>query len=803
MDFSKPRLPVLVATSAPANEAELQLYRVMQRASLLAYYDTLLEMGGDDVQQLCDAGEEEFLEIMALVGMASKPLHVRRLQKALQEWVGNPAPFQTPLVPGGPSGPLVFPPSATGPRSMPGVVAPPPLATHSAPPPPTSPGHQALRGHPFLVVAAPQVAVQAANPTPPPPCPPPPPPAVHVLPQSPRPPVSPAAVTPQSQAPDAAAPCPSSACPASSAAPSTSGPSPSHASPGSSCGEGGPPSPPDAPSSPRTAPPRHHLPPAASSQGCWFGSEESSGDGGCGGGGWPPPCSPESPPPGGQPVLLDAQVARLAEAAERLSRCLPPFEPRPHNAKKRICRDLEAVMAMSEDDPRRMDEIRKYAAIYGRFDCKRKPEKPLTLHEVSVNEAAAQICRLVPALLSRRDELFPLARQVVRDSGYQYSKGASHPSSAVCPSEACSGGRGGLCMSSGANGTTLPAPDELSALASHHGAPALLGGKRPRSDIGEGSPTRVAKRLQECVGEVGAAAAEAATSSSSSAVATRGRSPLRSGAVVAAEAGSRSTPRAPAPSEHHRTPIGWCHRRSGRVSSSSSCLDPERPDTDDTDSGGSSPYQEGVGGGDSRESVGGGVEGVEGQRCGGGKGGSPSTKIISKQVGVGGGGVVVKEEAAASDGAKILEPLLMLAPPSQTLWVVGTNPSGQCSLAGAPGLTPMGQEGEPYISPLLLHPEVQQMVRETLMDEGLRVVRELVSGRGRDGGVDTGAASPTQDSFFHENKVIASSGNNIIAVANPALSMSPAIHSPPADSGIIAAVPVALVKREPPSPTYD
>lgn len=42
------------------------------------------------MQQLCDAGEEEFLEIMALVGMASKPLHVRRLQKALQEWLTNP-----------------------------------------------------------------------------------------------------------------------------------------------------------------------------------------------------------------------------------------------------------------------------------------------------------------------------------------------------------------------------------------------------------------------------------------------------------------------------------------------------------------------------------------------------------------------------------------------------------------------------------------------------------------------------------------------------------------------------------------
>ena len=45
--------------------------------------------------------------------------------------------------------------------------------------------------------------------------------------------------------------------------------------------------------------------------------------------------------------------------------------------------------------------------------------------QVSVNEAAAQICMQVPALLTRRDELFPLARQVVRHSGYQYSKGHS------------------------------------------------------------------------------------------------------------------------------------------------------------------------------------------------------------------------------------------------------------------------------------------------------------------------------------------------------------------------------------------
>ncbi|XP_041036108.1 NGFI-A-binding protein 1-like [Carcharodon carcharias] len=83
--------------SLPRTLGELQLYRLLQRANLLAYYDMFIQQGGDDVQQLCEAGQEEFLEIMALVGMATKPLHVRRLQKALQEWVVDPAIFNQPL----------------------------------------------------------------------------------------------------------------------------------------------------------------------------------------------------------------------------------------------------------------------------------------------------------------------------------------------------------------------------------------------------------------------------------------------------------------------------------------------------------------------------------------------------------------------------------------------------------------------------------------------------------------------------------------------------------------------------------
>lgn len=83
--------------SLPRTLGELQLYRVLQRANLLAYYDTFIQQGGDDLQQLCEAAEDEFLEIMALVGMATKPLHVRRLQKALRDWAANPAIFNQPL----------------------------------------------------------------------------------------------------------------------------------------------------------------------------------------------------------------------------------------------------------------------------------------------------------------------------------------------------------------------------------------------------------------------------------------------------------------------------------------------------------------------------------------------------------------------------------------------------------------------------------------------------------------------------------------------------------------------------------
>ncbi|XP_015585240.1 NGFI-A-binding protein homolog isoform X2 [Cephus cinctus] len=302
--FSRNANGTLVQTSVPQNEAELQLYRVMQRASLLGYYDTLLQMGGDDVQQLCDAGEEEFLEIMALVNMASKPLHVRRLQKALQEWLTNPALFQTPVVPPNAScktSVVGFPCVSPRPQGNPAG-----FTTTSQTPTPYAATHVPLTPLPCRS-ASPVVPPTTVN--------------------------APVASSTFRHSPSPNAPLPY-----------TASNSPGVLQVGtceSSCGSGTTPSP--------------------------------SGGGA--------PASPTQP----TPTLLQSQVQRLAEAAERLAATLRPLDPKPHNVKKKICKNLEMVMAMPDSDPRRMEEIRKYAAIYGRFDCKRKPEKPLTLHEAELD----------------------------------------------------------------------------------------------------------------------------------------------------------------------------------------------------------------------------------------------------------------------------------------------------------------------------------------------------------------------------------------------------------------------------------
>jgi len=78
------------AVEQPLTEAQLNevhLRGILSDAKLSDYFPIFQSVGADDIQQLFEVNDDEFLEIMALVGMASKPLHVRRFQKSLNRWV--------------------------------------------------------------------------------------------------------------------------------------------------------------------------------------------------------------------------------------------------------------------------------------------------------------------------------------------------------------------------------------------------------------------------------------------------------------------------------------------------------------------------------------------------------------------------------------------------------------------------------------------------------------------------------------------------------------------------------------------
>ncbi|NWT15844.1 NAB2 protein, partial [Vireo altiloquus] len=314
------------AMALPRTLGELQLYRVLQRANLLGYYETFIQQGGDDVQQLCEAGEEEFLEIMALVGMATKPLHVRRLQKALREWASNPGLFSQPVSAVPVSSIPLFKLSEAGGRKA--------LSNGHA-----SPGEAAGKG------SGSAGTPPARSPT----------------------------ETGEKLSPSAAPPWPGRSTPESEGGGDEEPGGPPF-SPGGSSGEqaepGGPP----------------------------FSPGGSSGEQAVG-------------------TELEPELARtVVESVERLLQSCPRGGEAELRAlmklNKKLAKAVGHIFQLEDGDRQKEEEIRRHSAIYGRGEARRREGKQLTLHELIINEAAAQFCLRDNSLLLRRVELFSLSRQL-------------------------------------------------------------------------------------------------------------------------------------------------------------------------------------------------------------------------------------------------------------------------------------------------------------------------------------------------------------------------------------------------------
>ena len=74
------------SVTGPNTETKTDLYKILENANLLSYYETFVEIGADDITQLFDTCGDDFVEAIEVSGMALKPLHVRRLERALNDW---------------------------------------------------------------------------------------------------------------------------------------------------------------------------------------------------------------------------------------------------------------------------------------------------------------------------------------------------------------------------------------------------------------------------------------------------------------------------------------------------------------------------------------------------------------------------------------------------------------------------------------------------------------------------------------------------------------------------------------------
>ncbi|KAK6054468.1 NAB region 2 [Cooperia oncophora] len=75
------------------------------------------------------------------------------------------------------------------------------------------------------------------------------------------------------------------------------------------------------------------------------------------------------------PVLSDAQIRRLSSCAMAICQKIPRLPPKLVQNKKRVSKEVLDLLSTTPDSPNRLAEYRKYSAIYGRFDAKRKPDK--------------------------------------------------------------------------------------------------------------------------------------------------------------------------------------------------------------------------------------------------------------------------------------------------------------------------------------------------------------------------------------------------------------------------------------------
>ncbi|CAH8527435.1 unnamed protein product [Dicrocoelium dendriticum] len=117
-------------------------------------------------------------------------------------------------------------------------------------------------------------------------------------------------------------------------------------------------------------------------------------------------------------ALMLTDMSKLNAAFNAMIYYLPVFRIRKLNARNSRDRELQKLLSLPQNDATRLEGIRSHSVIFGRFDAVKRLNRPLRHFEMCVNEITQRLVQQFPELVTQREHLFHIARQIVNITNY-------------------------------------------------------------------------------------------------------------------------------------------------------------------------------------------------------------------------------------------------------------------------------------------------------------------------------------------------------------------------------------------------
>ncbi|CAH8592750.1 NGFI-A binding protein 1 (EGR1 binding protein 1) [Schistosoma haematobium] len=121
-------------------------------------------------------------------------------------------------------------------------------------------------------------------------------------------------------------------------------------------------------------------------------------------------------------TLMKSDYLKLEIAITALLPYLPKFQIRKsNNSRNTNEQEIQEILKLPENDQNRINGLRKHSLIFGRTDSVKRLTRPLRHFEITINEITFRLVQKIPELITQREHLFHIARQIVNTMNYGLS----------------------------------------------------------------------------------------------------------------------------------------------------------------------------------------------------------------------------------------------------------------------------------------------------------------------------------------------------------------------------------------------